>query len=209
MNKALGFGLIALVAGAVGFYANRVFQGPVEMVTPPAPAAIAQVLPEFTLMNREGAPQSIKAWLGKSMIVNFWATWCEPCRREIPLLKALHRARSSEGFQIVGVAVDFREAVLKYANEMDIDYPLLMGEQDALETVQAFGVAAVGLPFTVFTDKQGRIINLHLGELTAPQAEVILSTIGRVNAGELTPAQARTTVAEQLAEHPHGDENTT
>ena len=137
------------------------------------------------------------------MIVNFWATWCAPCRREIPLLNELNRTRSAEGFQIVGVAVDFREDVLKYANEIGIDYPILIGEQDGLNAVNSFGVEAVGLPFTAFTDSKGRIINLHIGELKAREAKVILDTITRVNSGELTPATARTAVARQLAALPH------
>lgn len=208
MKKAFGFGLIALAAGAVGFFANRFLAIPEQEITPPSPPPVAQVLPTFSLLNREGSLQSIQDWPGKSMIVNFWATWCEPCRREIPLLREIHQTRSAAGFQIVGVAVDFRDAVLKYADEMGIDYPLLIGEQDALEAVQAFGsVATTGLPFTAFTDNQGRIINLHLGELTALQAEVILGAIERVNAGELTPAEARTTVAERLAGHAHEHEN--
>jgi thiol-disulfide isomerase/thioredoxin len=133
------------------------------------------------------------------MIVNFWATWCAPCRREIPLLNEINRTRGAEGFQIVGVAVDFRDDVLKYAADIGIDYPLLIGEQDGLNAVNAFGVETVGLPFTAFTDSQGRIIALHLGELTPPQAKVILDTIQRVNAGELTPATARTAVTRELA----------
>lgn len=207
MNKYVGFAAIAVVAGSVGFLAYR------QSIRPPAePVArqseMPEVLPAFSLQNREGTVQSIKDWPGKSMIVNFWATWCAPCRREIPLLNELNRTRSAEGFQIVGVAVDFRDDVLKYAADIGIDYPILIGEQDGIDAVTAFGVQAVGFPFTAFTDNQGRIINLHVGELHAPQAEVILDTIGRVNAGELTPAAARTAIAVTLAKLPAA-ENTT
>lgn len=210
MNRVLGYAIIAVVAGAIGFFAYRgVGTPPAETVIAPAPRPMPEVLPAFSLMNREGSIQSIQDWPGKSMIVNFWATWCAPCRREIPLLNEIHRTRSAEGFQIVGVAVDFREDVLKYADEIGIDYPVLIGEQDGLEAVNSFGVQAVGLPFTAFTDNQGRIINLHVGELTPPQADVILGTIARVNAGELTPASARTTIAEHLAKLPPAPANTT
>lgn len=208
MNKYLGLAAIAVVAGVVGFFAYRQSAVPPEEIAVEQPG-MPEVLPDFSLQNREGTLQSIKDWPGKSMIVNFWATWCAPCRREIPLLNELNQTRAAEGFQIVGVAVDFRDDVLKYAADIGIDYPILTGEQEGIDAVTAFGVEAVGFPFTAFTDNQGRIINLHLGELTAPQAQVILDTIARVNAGELTPATARTTVASLLAKLPAATENTT
>jgi thiol-disulfide isomerase/thioredoxin len=208
MNK-LVVGVIAVIAGGVGFFAYRLALAPREAEPVVAelkrPASgMPDVLPAFSLQNRAGQLQSIQDWPQKSMIVNFWATWCAPCRREIPLLNELNRTRSAQGFQVVGVAVDFREDVLKYADEIGIDYPILIGEQDGLNAVNSFGVEAVGFPFTAFTDSQGRIITLHVGELTGPQAKVILDTITRVNSGELSPATARTAVARALAALPHG-----
>ncbi|HEU4601584.1 MAG TPA: TlpA disulfide reductase family protein, partial [Steroidobacteraceae bacterium] len=167
--------------------------------TTDADTSIPETLPDFTLMDRDGAMKSIRSWPGKSMIVNFWATWCGPCRREIPFLKELQHERGKDGFQLVGVAVDVREDVLKYADKIGIDYPLLMGEQDAFEAVSKFGLASTGFPFTVFTDKDARIVVTHLGELKPAQAKIILDAVSRVNAGELTPVQARTVVAKQLA----------
>jgi len=67
-----------------------------------------------------------------------------PCRREIPLLQQLQRDHGAEGFQVIGIAVDFRDKVLAYADDMKIDYPLLIGEQDALDAAAAFGVPTVG-----------------------------------------------------------------
>lgn len=167
--------------------------------TTDADTSVPETLPDFTLMDRDGAMKSIRSWPGKSMIVNFWATWCGPCRREIPFLKELQHERGKDGFQLVGVAVDVREDVLKYADKIGIDYPLLMGEQDAFEAVSKFGLASTGFPFTVFTDKDARIVITHLGELKPAQAKIILEAVTRVNAGELTPVQARTVVAKQLA----------
>jgi thiol-disulfide isomerase/thioredoxin len=133
------------------------------------------------------------------MIVNFWATWCAPCRREIPLLKKIQAEHGPEGFQIVGVAVDFREDVLKYAKEIGIDYPVLIGEQDGLDAVNKFGQGSLGFPFTVFTDNQQRIVMFHLGEIRPDQVEVFLGAVRKVNSGELTVAAARTVAAEQLS----------
>jgi thiol-disulfide isomerase/thioredoxin len=140
------------------------------------------------------------------MIVNFWATWCAPCRREIPLLKKIQAEHGAEGFQIVGVAVDFRDDVLKYAKEMSIDYPLLIGEEDGLNAVTQFGRGSLGFPFTVFTDNQQRLVLFHLGEIHPAQADVMLAAVRRVNSGELTPAAARTVAAEQLQKLPAAKE---
>jgi thiol-disulfide isomerase/thioredoxin len=214
--KAIIYVIVALVAGVAGFGIYRYAIEPKvtapETSTPlastlpsaadsaAAPSGAPEVLPDFTLADLDGNPRSIRSWPGKSMIVNFWATWCAPCRREIPLLKELQQTRTSEGFQVVGVAVDVREDVLKYAKEIGIDYPLIMGEQEGLEAVGKFGLGSIGFPFTVFTDSQQRIILTHLGELHKPQADVILGVIARINKGELTPAAGRTMAAAQLKE---------
>lgn len=211
--KLMGYVAVAVAAAAVGFGVYRYGIAPqiAPVAQAPAPAtqtaaaeaaesesAMPTTLPEFSLQDRDGQMRSIRSWPGKSMIVNFWATWCAPCRREIPLLREIQQRHGPQGFQIVGVAVDFREDVLKYANEIGIDYPILIGEQDGLEAVTKFGLGSLGFPFTVFTDAQGQIVLTHLGELTRPQSEVMLDTIGKVNRGELTVAAARVVAAKQL-----------
>jgi thiol-disulfide isomerase/thioredoxin len=204
MKTFLTYAVVAVAAAVTGFLIYRF------VATPPtdgssegsaiaASSGVPEELPEFTLADRAGEPRSIRSWPGKSLIVNFWATWCAPCRREIPLLKQIQAEHDEAGFQVVGVAVDFREDVLAYADEIGIDYPLLIGEEDGLDAVNAFGISAVGFPFTAFTDQRGRIVALHLGELLAPQADVILDAVQRVNRGELTIAEARTGVATSLA----------
>ena len=205
---------LAGLAGAAGYYlvvkpratTPTVAEARAPTTIEPAAAPkmqLAAVIPEFKLVDREGVPRSLKDdWQGKALIVNFWATWCAPCRREIPLLNKLAADRAGENFQVVGVAIDFRDKVLDYAKQMQIDYPLLIGEQDALDAAAAFGVDAVGLPFTIFTDTGGRVIALHMGELTADEAAIILGAVGEVNAGRTDPAQARQAIAAALAALP-------
>jgi thiol-disulfide isomerase/thioredoxin len=134
--------------------------------------------------------------------VNFWATWCAPCRREIPLLEKIQAEHGAEGFQVIGIAADYRDKVLAYADEIGLDYPLLIGEQEALDAAASFGVEAVGLPFTVFSDKQGRIVAAHLGELTEPEAEIFLGAVRQIDAGSLSPEQARGEIEAALARLP-------
>ena len=209
--KTSAYIVVAVIAAAAGFGIYRFGIAPPASEPQPAqpaaateatePAAgIPEVLPDFTLADMDGQQRSIRSWEGKSMIVNFWATWCAPCRREIPLLRKIQAEHGGEGFQIVGVAVDFREDVLKYAQEIGIDYPVLIGEQDGLDAVNKFGQGSLGFPFTVFTDNQHRIVMFHLGEIHPEQAEVMLGAVRKVNSGELTPAAARSVAAKQLQE---------
>ena len=216
--KPIGYIAVAVIAAAAGFGIYQLGIAPgvntdrAALPEAAAPAAelqaeagdssLPETLPDFTLANLEGEPQSIRSWPGKSMIVNFWATWCAPCRREIPLLRKIQAEHGEEGFQVVGVAVDFRDDVLKYAKEIGIDYPLLIGEQDGFDAVNKFGRGSMGFPFTVFTDNQQRLVLFHLGEIHPPQAEIMLAAVRQVNRGELTPLAARAVATKQLAALP-------
>jgi thiol-disulfide isomerase/thioredoxin len=200
--------VVAGLAGTVAYVAYdqlkaRTAQTSAPGPAPAAPAAqLVETLPQFQLADRNGEMRSLQDWPDQALIVNFWATWCAPCRREIPLLQQLQRDHAGEGFQVIGIAVDFRDKVLAYADEMKIEYPLLIGEQEALDAAAAFGMTTVGLPFTVFSDRKGRIVAAHLGELTAAEADLILDAVRRVDAGETTPADARVALEAALAALP-------
>ncbi len=192
----------AMAAGAA-FYLYRQPPAPVAAPAPEVDAArLVATLPSFQLADRDGQIKSLQDWPDQALIVNFWATWCAPCRREIPLLQQLQREHGPEGFQVIGIAVDFRDKVLAYADEMRIEYPLLIGEQEALDAAAAFGVEAVGFPFTVFSDRQGRIVTAHMGELTAAQASLILDAVRQVDSGATSPEAARAGLEFALAQLP-------
>ncbi len=159
---------------------------------------IPERLPDFTLENRGGTPTSITAWRGKSLILNFWATWCAPCRREIPLLESLDTQWNSRNVAVIGIAVDRRDEVLAFAKAFHIDYPLLIGEQDALDAAAAVGVASPVFPFTVFTDRRGEIVAVFVGELHKPQAELILGQVQSLDADRVELQAARHAIAEGL-----------
>jgi thiol-disulfide isomerase/thioredoxin len=149
------------------------------------PPKIPDRLPQFSLEDRSGKTTPIASFAGKSLIINFWATWCAPCRSEIPLLEALQAEWAGRGASVVGIAVDHRDEVLEFADRFKIGYPLLIGEQDALDAAASFGVASPVFPFTVFTDRHGEVVALFIGELHRPQAELILSQVQQLNDGQI------------------------
>jgi thiol-disulfide isomerase/thioredoxin len=165
--------------------------------SPPPPTVPAR-LPTVALRDLEGHVHSFAEWDGKALIINFWATWCAPCRHEIPLLNTIRADYAAKGFEVVGIAVDFADDVRAFTKDFPIRYPLLTGEQEGVDAAQAFGVATLAFPFTAFTDTRGRVITVHLGELHPAQAEAILAIVSRVNRGELTPETARLEVKTAL-----------
>ena len=203
MNRRLAIALLVAAALAGGILVKLQMERPDSTGSPAIDAANATSLSgdvrvSFELPDVAGNLRNSAEWDGQPMLINFWATWCAPCRREIPLLQRIQREKAADGFQVIGIAVDFRDKVLAYADEMNIEYPLLIGEQDALDAAAAFGLDVVGFPFTVFTDRQGRVVVAHVGELTADEAELILGAVSEVDGGSVTPAEARRKIEAEL-----------
>ncbi len=163
----------------------------------PQPPPIPERLPDFALPDLTGVSHRLSDWRGRALAVNFWATWCEPCREEIPLLRHLRLENRRNGFEIIGIAIDHRDSVVKYAREMKMDYPILVGERGGLEAAAAFGMEPV-LPFTVFADAEGRIVTVKIGELHRDEATFILARLADVGAGRLSLGAAREQIAEGL-----------
>lgn len=191
--------LLAVAAGFGAYLLARPETQPAKTALPvPAePVAAAPVIPErrpdVTLADRDGKMRSLSEWDGRPQVINFWATWCAPCRREIPMLNQLAKDGGWPEIALIGIAIDFREDVLEYLTKTPIDYTVLIGEQDGLDAARAFGMASLGLPFTAFVDSAGRIVTIHLGELHRPQANIILSVVRELDAGriDLEAAKAR------------------
>jgi len=199
LGRWASIAVITLAAGSATYLVSREFLAPEKAaLSPIQPAVIPELRPDVELADREGKLRSLSEWNGRPTIINFWATWCAPCRREIPLLNALARDKAYSEFAVIGIAIDFREDVLRYLVGTPIDYTVLIGEQGGLDAARAFGMESIGLPFTVFTDKTGRIATIHIGELHRPQAEVILAAVQAVDSGQTTIKAARDRIRADL-----------
>ena len=145
-----------------------------QTTTPAAKAARqmeGQPRPVFNLPDLEGDMRSASEWDGKVLVVNFWATWCPPCRREIPAFMDMQDKYGAQGLQFVGVALDNTTKVQDYVNTMGIDYPTLVGGEQAVETSKRYGNTLGALPYTAIIDRQGRIVHTHRGEVSKETAE--------------------------------------
>jgi thiol-disulfide isomerase/thioredoxin len=176
-GQIIGVILLAVAAGAAGFFVASQKGPPVAPVTATVTgAAEFRPAPDFSLVDLTGAARSGSEWSDRVRIVNFWATWCPPCRREIPLLIDLQE-EYGERMQVLGIAIDDLDAVQAYAEEAGFNYPVLVGQQEAIELGNAFLPDFVGLPFTVIVDAENRITKVHMGELHREQAEAFLSDV--------------------------------
>jgi thiol-disulfide isomerase/thioredoxin len=228
LTRALPAAAIIIGAGLGGFFAYGLVARPASFApsasvprdrlpaTPPpaaaesrtartssAPAttqeqAIPETLPDVAFADRRGATRRLSDWKGHPLLVNFWAAWCQPCRDEIPLLERLSRERAGQGLQVIGVAVDSRAAVLDYARQAGIRYPLLIGEQPGLEVVRTLGMEAV-FPFSVFVDARGQIVTLKIGRLHTDQAALILDRLEDLDQGRIDLTTARRQIAAGMA----------
>ena len=182
--------LLALMSGAL-FYAARI---PVEKQAPPAPQPAkpeTTTHPAFVLPDMEGIEREFAEWSGKHRLLNFWATWCAPCRREIPLLKAFQDEHGAAGFQVLGIAVDFPEQVTTYAEEARFNYPVLVGQQDAMTVAESSGIEFIGMPFTMFVTRDGEYVGAYIGELHQSHLNDIVNILTRLDNGEITKDEAR------------------
>lgn len=126
------------------------------------------------LPDGDGNSLSLGQWQGKILVVNFWATWCEPCKQEIPQLVAAQNKYGKAGLQVIGVAVDEKKRVAQFLQSVGVNYPILLDESGGIDLSKRFGNRAGILPFTVVIDRKGQITTVITGALTVTQIDVLL-----------------------------------
>lgn len=161
----------------------------------PTVSSAPERMPEFILNDLGGVPRSISEWSGRPLLINFWATWCAPCRREIPLLQALHTEEATTGIQVVGIAIDRLPDVVTFVGEYGVSYPNLVGEEDAMAASDLFGLTGLGLPFSVLAAADGHILAVHIGEIDAAQLSEIAGISSAYDSGSISLEAARAGLA--------------
>jgi thiol-disulfide isomerase/thioredoxin len=153
------------VVGVLGLAAGIYFGVQRGGSDPQSEPMAAAAINGLALPDADGKEQRIDQWRGKVVIVNFWATWCAPCREEMPEFIKSQTELGPKGLQIVGIAVDQPDKVRQFAAEIGLNYPALVGGFGAMELSRALGNTVMALPFTVILDRKGAIVHTQLGVL--------------------------------------------
>ncbi len=173
--------LVAITAMLAGFYLSaRHFAEPVAVPGPgPGPAGgdvlLGNFRPDFELGSNSGEFVTPADFSGKTILLNFWATWCAPCREEMPMLMELQRKYASNGLQVIGIALDDVQSVKNFVSTYGISYPVLVGSEDVFATSAAYGNEEGVLPYSVLIDKTGIVRWQYAGIIQHDMISSLLS----------------------------------
>ncbi|HYC43720.1 MAG TPA: TlpA disulfide reductase family protein [Noviherbaspirillum sp.] len=169
-KNAVLFGGVAILFAVFGiFFANeRLAPAPAQ------PSAVSTFLSQ-SMKDANGQVQPLSQWKDRTLVVNFWATWCAPCVDEMPELSALQQEISSQNIQILGIGIDSASNIADFARKYRISYPLYVGGIDGSELSRALGNQGGGLPFTVIIGRDGQVKKTYLGRLKMEELRKSLS----------------------------------
>jgi thiol-disulfide isomerase/thioredoxin len=170
--------LAAYVLVALGFSVLGAAVGLRQDATAAATAsAPATDLYAQQLNDLAGKPQPLAKWKGKPLLVNFWASWCAPCVREMPELSTLAAKDGGKRFNVIGIGIDSPTNLAEFTRKVKIAYPIYVGGMGGTDLARALGNANGGLPFTVLLDAEGRVRKTYLGSLKFDQLTADLAKL--------------------------------
>lgn len=165
MKQSLIISIVAVLALSAGIVTQR------NLSTPPS----ASTLSEFTFPDLTGKMHSSKEWQGKILLINFWASWCPPCIKEIPEFIQLQKQLGQQNIQFIGIAIEDRDSAMSYANINNINYPILIAAEKGIALAQQLGNHINAIPFTLVVDQDGNIVHRHPGEFSKQQILEVVS----------------------------------
>ncbi len=177
--------LLCIAAAVAGFAVfSRIQQNKLEeqySVTKTRKAPDDVKRPGFQLTDLDGTLRNINEWDGKVILLNFWATWCPPCRNEIPAFIELQNKYGPSGFQVIGIAIDQMELVQAYSDSMGINYPVMVGESEATEISTQYGNRLGVLPYSVIINRNSMIRFIKRGEVSKDEVEEMIKPLLQTN----------------------------
>ena len=173
MKRARAIALFAAVAlaAAGGGAAYHLW------LRPAGPEQVAQLVYSAHLPDTGGVGHSFEQWRGRVLVVNFWATWCAPCREEIPGFVRLQERHGERGLQFVGIAIDQPGKVADFAREFRINYPVLIGGPESLDLLRSAGNQQAILPYTLVIDRTGKVAARQPGGVKEDRLEELLKPL--------------------------------
>jgi thiol-disulfide isomerase/thioredoxin len=159
--------VIALVGATLGFLAGGVFRHAPTYEVRDASIKAGDVAPPFARSDLGGTAHSLSDWRGKLVLINFWASWCGPCREEMPLLDRAQKRYADKGLQVVGVAADDAAATKAFLAKTPVDYPVLIDDPaSGADLSAAYGNDRSVLPYTALVGRDGHVLALRMGKFS-------------------------------------------
>lgn len=162
---------IAIVAFVVGVAVNTSRTQPVSEASALLSAQLETSDPSTGTVGTD----SVENQLAELTLVNFWATWCTPCRDEMPLFEAMYRLHQKDGFTIIGIAIDNPSRSQPFLDSMDISYPILYAENTGMQLLEETGNGQGLLPYSLLLDKNGNVLDQVLGKIDEARIQAWLS----------------------------------
>jgi thiol-disulfide isomerase/thioredoxin len=169
-RKALALGGVAAAAAVGGAFVGA-------LVVQSGNGAARLLSASF--LDLEGRTRRLREWRGQVLVCNFWATWCAPCREEVPLLVAAKQHYAGKGLEIIGIGIDHAEKIRDFAANYLVNYQMLVGGSETTEIMRDLGNKASALPYTVLLDRSRRLVGQRLGAFRKEElAQVLMGLLG-------------------------------